>query len=75
MALQPQHYVVVWECLNSPNSSRWNAYSPVVSQILEKAFRSKLTQVLLGDADPTLSRYRFDHRQQCSCFLFNNVFL
>lgn len=61
MAVPVQHYVVVWECLSSPNSAHWKAYSPVVSQILEKAFRSKLTQVLLGDADPSLSRYRFVH--------------
>ena len=55
-----QHYVVVWECLSQPNCppNRWKAYSPVVSQILEKAYRSKLTQVLLGDADPSLSRFR-----------------
>lgn len=58
MAVHIQHYVVVWECLSHPNSFRWKAYSPVVSQILEKAFRSKLTQVLLGDADPSLSRFR-----------------
>lgn len=59
MAVHPQQYVVVWECSSQPNSVRWNAYSPVVSQVLEKAFRSKLTQVLLGDADPSLSRFRY----------------
>ncbi|KAK4010867.1 hypothetical protein OUZ56_019995 [Daphnia magna] len=58
MAVHTQQYVVVWECLNHPNSLHWKAYSPVVSQILEKAFQNKLTQVLLGDADPSLSRFR-----------------
>lgn len=60
MAVHTQQYVVVWECLNHPNSLHWKAYSPVVSQILEKAFQNKLTQVLLGDADPSLSRFRLD---------------
>ncbi|EFX69003.1 hypothetical protein DAPPUDRAFT_301187 [Daphnia pulex] len=58
MAVHVQQYVVVWECLSRPNSSHWKAYSPAVSQILEKAYQNKLTQVLLGDADPSLSRFR-----------------
>lgn len=57
MAAQPQHNVVVWEWLTQPN--RWKAYTPTVSQVLEKARRNKLTQVLLGDADPSLSQLRY----------------
>lgn len=60
MAVHVQQYVVVWECLSRPNSSHWKAYSPAVSQILEKTYQNKLTQVLLGDADPSLSRFRLD---------------
>ena len=53
-----QQYVVVWECLNNSGRSRWKPYSPSVSQILEKAYRNNLTQVLLGDADPALNKFR-----------------
>ena len=57
MASSNVQYVVVWEL--SRQHGRWTCYSPQVSQILEKAYRSRLTQVLLGDADPSLSKYRF----------------
>ena len=56
MATQTQPHVVVWEWLYS--GSRWKTYTPTVCQVLEKAFRNRLTQVLLGDADPTLSKFR-----------------
>ena len=38
MAAQTQPHVVVWEC-KSTNSTKWKAYTPTVSQILEKAYR------------------------------------
>ena len=43
---------------SSMTPNRWKPYTPAVSQILEKAYRSRLTQVLLGDADPALSKFR-----------------
>lgn len=60
MAVHVQQCVVVWEFFSSPNSSHWKAYSTSVTQILEKAYQNKLTQVLLGDADPSLGRFRLD---------------
>lgn len=52
------NYVVVWEWETKPH--RWRPYSPVVTQLLERAHTKKINKIFLKDADPLLYEYYID---------------
>ena len=58
MQIPSCNYVVVWEWETKPH--RWRPYSPVVTQLLERAHTKKINKIFLKDADPLLYEYYID---------------